>query len=266
MRLGESGDADLARWAERDNLAEMRRVTVAVRRRESMAVLPEVFADFLLRRQHVHPSAGVKGSAGSSWSRAAAGLRGAGGGCGRPRSCRDGSKDYRPAWLDDYSWGEEPGSGGPKAAGRDEPRGRVLPARVSRRVLGPNRTWPSYPHRNELGAGITRAPWGELRDRSGADLGRRAVAGAPRPRRAHRPGPGDQRPIRPVAPGIGVDARGTAAGVAADRAAAVAALRIRPPGGPVGPEGRWWRLIGTPADAEARLLAWAGVLWIVTAC
>ena len=43
-------------WAERENLAEMRRVTVAVRRRESLAVAPEVFADFLLRRQHVHPA------------------------------------------------------------------------------------------------------------------------------------------------------------------------------------------------------------------
>ena len=53
VRLGETGDAEKARWVERENLAEMRKVTVAVRRRESLAVAPDVFAAFLLRFQGV---------------------------------------------------------------------------------------------------------------------------------------------------------------------------------------------------------------------
>ena len=36
---------------------------MAVRRRESLAVAPEVFADFLLRWQHVHPSTRGEGPA-----------------------------------------------------------------------------------------------------------------------------------------------------------------------------------------------------------
>ncbi len=55
VRLGETGDTETERWVERDNLAEMRRVTVAVRRQESLAVAPEVFAAFLLRFQGVDP-------------------------------------------------------------------------------------------------------------------------------------------------------------------------------------------------------------------
>ena len=63
VRVGDPDAPDLDRWAERENLAEMRRVTVAVRRRESLAVAPEVFADFLLRRQHVHPATRGEGPA-----------------------------------------------------------------------------------------------------------------------------------------------------------------------------------------------------------
>ena len=54
--------ADGSQWAERENLAEMRRATVAARRRESLSVSPEVFADFLLRWQHVHPVDPRRGS------------------------------------------------------------------------------------------------------------------------------------------------------------------------------------------------------------
>jgi ATP-dependent Lhr-like helicase len=40
-------------WAERRNLAEARRMTLALRRRESVAVAPEVFARFVQERQHI---------------------------------------------------------------------------------------------------------------------------------------------------------------------------------------------------------------------
>lgn len=55
---------DGPRWAERENLAEVQRLAIARRRQESVAVAPEVFADFVARRQHVHPAdraTGVEG-------------------------------------------------------------------------------------------------------------------------------------------------------------------------------------------------------------
>jgi ATP-dependent Lhr-like helicase len=48
-------------WAERRNLAEARRLTVALRRRESVAVAPEVFARFVLERQRVAPGHVMEG-------------------------------------------------------------------------------------------------------------------------------------------------------------------------------------------------------------
>jgi ATP-dependent Lhr-like helicase len=56
IRVGENGSTDGDRWADRENLAEVLRTSVAIRRRESLAVQPEVFADFLLRIQHLHPA------------------------------------------------------------------------------------------------------------------------------------------------------------------------------------------------------------------
>ncbi|AMV39459.1 DEAD/DEAH box helicase [Planctomyces sp. SH-PL62] len=56
----EEGD-DGPRWAERENLAEIQRLTLAQRRKESVAVAPEVFADFFARRQHVHPETRLSG-------------------------------------------------------------------------------------------------------------------------------------------------------------------------------------------------------------
>jgi ATP-dependent Lhr-like helicase len=61
VRLDSEDDGP--RWADRRNLDEVRRVAVALRRRESLAVTPEVFADFLLRRQHVHPANRLEGPA-----------------------------------------------------------------------------------------------------------------------------------------------------------------------------------------------------------
>ncbi len=45
-----------AKWADRGNLDEVRRLSLAIRRKESVAVAPEVFADFVARRQHIHPT------------------------------------------------------------------------------------------------------------------------------------------------------------------------------------------------------------------
>src|SRR5262249_24879797 len=51
------------RWADGRNLAEVRRISVALRRKESVAVPPEVFADFLTRRHALHPETRLEGAA-----------------------------------------------------------------------------------------------------------------------------------------------------------------------------------------------------------
>ena len=50
-----------ARWADPGNLDEVRRLSLALRRKETVAVPPEVYADFLARRQHVHPETRLEG-------------------------------------------------------------------------------------------------------------------------------------------------------------------------------------------------------------
>ena len=123
------------RWADRRNLDEVRRLSIALRRRESVAVAPEVFADFVARRQDVHPRPAAKGRRPSAWSwnssrgsprRPTSGSR---------RSCPRRVRDYRPAWLDealgsgDWTWRAE-------ADGRGEPRVAFVPRDFAGRLAG----------------------------------------------------------------------------------------------------------------------------------
>ena len=64
IRLDPTDHETECRWAEPENLAEVHRLSVAIRRRESVAVAPEVFADFLHRRQHLHPATRLAGPGG----------------------------------------------------------------------------------------------------------------------------------------------------------------------------------------------------------
>ncbi|GIW88891.1 MAG: DEAD/DEAH box helicase [Isosphaeraceae bacterium] len=50
------------RWADRRNLAELRRTTLALRRRDSLAVTPETFVDFLLRDHQLTPPRSPQGA------------------------------------------------------------------------------------------------------------------------------------------------------------------------------------------------------------
>src|SRR5262249_20062671 len=63
VRLEPVEDSGGPLWADRPNLDEVRRLSIALRRRESVAVAPEVFADFVARRQHVHPETRWEGQA-----------------------------------------------------------------------------------------------------------------------------------------------------------------------------------------------------------
>ncbi|HEX8201156.1 MAG TPA: DEAD/DEAH box helicase, partial [Isosphaeraceae bacterium] len=125
VRLEGAGD-DGPRWAERGNLDEVRRLSLALRRRESVAVAPEVFADFVARWQHVHPESRREGSAavGPTLEQFS--------GFAAPAELWEAEllprrvRAYRPAWLD-----EALGAGGwlwrAEADGRGEPRVAIVP-------------------------------------------------------------------------------------------------------------------------------------------
>ena len=101
VRLDPVEGSDAPRWAERGNLDEVRRLSVAIRRRESVAVSPEVFVDFVLRRQHVHPAARREGAV--AVGLALEQLQG----FAAPADLWEGEilprrvKGYRPEWLDE---------------------------------------------------------------------------------------------------------------------------------------------------------------------
>ncbi len=127
-----------ARWAVGQNLNEVRRLSIALKRRESVAVLPEVFADFLVRRQGVHPEARREGSEGLAV--VIEQLQG----FAAPAALWESElfparlRNYRPSWLDellasgDWLWRAE-------AEGTGEPRVAFMPRTLSveRPVDGP---------------------------------------------------------------------------------------------------------------------------------
>ena len=115
--------ADGPRWADERNLAEVRRITVALRRKESVAVAPEVFANFLARRLGVHPETRRAGA--SSVSVVLEQLQGfaAQADLWEAELLPARIEGYRPSWLDealaagDWVWRAEGGAvGEPKVA------------------------------------------------------------------------------------------------------------------------------------------------------
>ncbi len=125
------------RWADPRNLDEVRRISVALRRKESVAVRPEVYADFLVRRLGVHPPGRREGKA--AVERALDGLQGFAATLDiwetdlLPRRV----KDFQPRWLDEVL---AEGSWTWRAGGDDrgEPASRSSPATSAAR--GPSRT------------------------------------------------------------------------------------------------------------------------------
>jgi ATP-dependent Lhr-like helicase len=260
VRLDETGAPGEARWVERDNLAEMRRATLAARRHECPAVAPEVFADFLLRWQHVHPLTQGEGPAfveGVLEQLQGYGLSAV---LWETEVLFRRVKDYRPAWLDEvlgrgaWFWRAE-------RAARDELRIAFFP-RDS--LLAPE----GMPETETAELTLEECEVLAQLDRSGAsfatDLARASGLEPSRVRCALVELMGRGRvtndrfdPLRPGSQST-LQALTEAASARRDRHS----LRIRPRRSILGqPEGRWSRL-SRPAggDAENRLLAWAGVL------
>jgi ATP-dependent helicase Lhr and Lhr-like helicase len=258
IRLDAPDGAGESRWAERDNLAEMRRATVAARRRESLAVSPEVFADFLLRWQHVHPA--TRGEGPAFVEIVLQQLQG----YAMPARLWEGEvlprrvDGFRPAWLDEvlnrggWLWRAMPG------AGHDEPR-----------VAFFSRDFPGHPEREgepgDLPADEARLL--ELLGRSGAsfatDLARTSGMEPSRVRRAlsglmARGLVTNDRfdPLRP-----GAESALMALSEATSDRRGGRSLRIRPRRSLSGQaEGRWSRLVGSTVDPEEMLLAWTALL------
>ena len=257
VRVGSSDAPELARWAERETLAEMRRATVAVRRGESMAVAPEVFADFLLRRQYVHPAARGDGPAfvelvleklqafsapAAVWENEIL-----------PRRV----KGYRHAWLDEvlgqgaWLW---------RGAGtaRDDPRVAFFP-----------RDFDGHTARDleSLDLSADARQICAVLDRNGAsfvtDLARLAAIEPSRTRRAlgelMNQGLVTNDRFDPARAGSEETLRSLSDAATARRAGL--ALRTRPRRSlSARPEGRWSHLPGSACDQESRILAWITVL------
>jgi ATP-dependent Lhr-like helicase len=258
VRLDPVDGTDAPRWADRQNLEQVRRLSIALRRRESVAVPPEAFADFLARRQHVHPATRLEGS--GAVASALEQLQGFAAMAELwesellPRRIRD----FRPAWLD-----ESLGSGGWtwRAEAEPEARGEPRVAIVPRDFAGP------WPFRDEIRepTGPERLVLDHLRNRGASfavEIGRETGLGPLAARCALdelvRRGLVTNDRFDPLRPG------GRAMAEALSAASKPSPGRGRPSlrrSASNRPEGRW----STPSpvlldDPEAGYLAWASAL------
>lgn len=260
VRLSPTDGEDAPRWADQRNLDEVRRLSIALKRQESVAVAPEVFADFVARRQHVDPATRWEGSAAVGlvleqlhgfaapaelWETEIL-----------PRRVRD----FRPAWLDEllssggWLWrAEENGKGDPRVAF------------VPRDFSGP---WPVREHDRELSEAETTV-LSLLATRGAsfaADLARVSGLEPSRVRAALdallRLGLITNDRFDPLRP--------SARAVSEALVKASAPMARRPGGGGIRragrrlatmrPEGRWSRLDDPAAEPESGHLAWAAAL------
>ncbi|MGC8640671.1 MAG: Lhr family helicase, partial [Isosphaeraceae bacterium] len=255
IRLPAAEDND-ARWADRENLAEVQRQSVAIRRRETVAVPPEVFADFLLHRQHLVQPLALEGTEGLE--RVLDLLRGLAASASfweteiLPRRL----KGYRSTWLDQLlaegSWFWRAAR-----AGRNEPSVALAP----REFVG---GWPSEPNEQEPTADAGQVL--EILRARGAsfatDLARQAGLEPSRLRRALRElmeqGLVTNDRFDPVRPGA--LAMLDALAEAAEGRLLGRARRARRRAQTGRPEGRWSRFESPSDDLETQRLAWIDAL------
>ncbi len=226
VRLDPVEGTDAPRWADRGNLDEVRRLSIAIRRRESVAVAPEVFADFVAQAPARPPGDPPRG--GAAVGLALEQLQG----FAAPAELWESEilprrvRDFRPAWLDealgagDWTWRAE-------ADGRRRPPRRVRPPRLRRPLAAARRGRPRADRQPKRRSSTTSPAAGPAsrRDRPETGLGPTAAgrrwtacsAGAWRPTTAStRSGPAGRRSPRPWSP-------------AGDRAGGRPSVRAAPP-------------------------------------
>jgi ATP-dependent Lhr-like helicase len=260
---GANGDGGL-RWADRQNLTEVQRLSIALRRRESVAVRPEVFADFVARRQHVHPETRREGPA--AVGQVLEQLHG----FAAPAELWESDllprrvRDYRASWLDEalasgcWLWRAE-------GDGRGTPRVGFAP----RDFAG---AWPACKATvdEDPGADIETVVLNHLTERGASfatDIARALGLEPSRTRAAlrgllHRGLVTNDR-FDPLRPGAAAMADALAAAALAPAARRPGVGRARPSLRRTAtnrPEGRWSRLADAGSDSETALLAWAAAL------
>ena len=256
VRLDPLQGDDAPRWADRQNLEEVRRLSIAMRRRESVAVPPEAFADFVARRQNVHPATRREGAA--AVGLALEQLRGFAASADLWESdiLPARVRGYRAAWLDEalgsgeWTWRAE-------ADARGEPRVAFVP-----RDFPP--LWPAREDLPEPSA-MEKLVLGHLEGRGASfpvDIARATGLGPSASRAALdallRRGLVSNDRFDPLRPGGRAMAQALSAASSGSsrpglgRARRTASTR---------PEGRWAALSKAPVDdPEAAHLAWASAL------
>ncbi len=242
------------KWADPRNLEEVRRLSVALRRKEIVAVMPEVYADFLTRRLGVHPEARRDGKEGveqvldqlqgfaatvETWEAELL-----------PRRV----KDFQPRWLDEVLssglWIWRAFGGGP-----GDPRVAFVP----RDFAG---AWPIDAEMTPLGDEAI-AVLAAL-DRGGAsyviELARSTGLEPSRIYKAldelSRSGQVSNDRLDPLRPA----SRARRESLAAASGSSLGRPRLRPRRmTSLQPDGRWSRLVAV-VDDDSSLLAWAEVL------
>jgi ATP-dependent Lhr-like helicase len=259
IRLDPLEGSDAPRWAARENLEEVRRLSIALRRRESVAVTPELFVDFVARRQNVHPRTRREGAAAVFLTLEQLQGFAATAELWEQEILPSRVRDYRSSWLDEalaageWTWRA-------LAEGRGEPRVAIVP----RDFVGP---WPVVEESEPISAAATRVVE-QLRQRGASfavDLARETGLGPSVVRMALetlvRQGLVTNDRFDPLRPG----ARAMTEALAAASAGSKLTLgrgrsSLRSPSSRH-PEGRW-AILEPPLvdDAESAYLGWAGVL------
>jgi len=246
---------DGPRWADRRNLQEVQRLSIALRRRESVAVAPEVFADFVARRQHVHPETRLEGRA------AVPLVLGQLQGFAAPAELWESEilprrvRDFRPAWLDEtlaeggWTWRAE-------ADGKGDPRVAIVPRDFAGR-------WPEREPEDRPGPAEAEARVLDLLTRRGAlfadEVARDSTPGARAALAAlMRRGLATNDRFDPLRDGLPTVA-GASAAFEPGRRGRPRLGSFRKPA-PVRPEGRWSLVPAPGDDPEAAALAWASAL------
>jgi ATP-dependent Lhr-like helicase len=264
VRLDSNGVGEMPRWADRQNLSDLRRLSIALRRRESVAVRPEVFADFVARRQHVHPEARLQGAA--AVVPALELLQG----FAAPADLWESEllprrvRDYRGSWLDEVL-----ATGGWLWRAEGDGKGAATVAFAPREFAG---TWPSPEQSDEAPSDPAVEPIVlehlSLHGASFATDVSRALGIEPsRTRRALRTllcrGLVTNDRFDPLRAGAESMAEALAEASSAPTARRVGLGRLRPHArrsASARPEGRWSRLASPDSDPETALLAWAEAL------
>jgi ATP-dependent Lhr-like helicase len=265
VRLDTLEDGE-ARYADRRNLEEVRRLSIAIKRRESIAVPPEVFCDFVARRQRAHPDARWEGAA------ALPGVLEIFQGFAASAEIWETEllprrvSNYRPAWLDEALL-----SGHWQWRAAEDARGEPRVAIVGRDFAG---NWPASDDPEEIAplSADASAVLQQLRERGAqftVDLARTSGLSPSRVRevlnelvRAGLVRNDRFDPLREA---------GQAVSLALARAAAVSSSSARSSRPRLGGSGRRnatelaegrWSLLGAPitVDPETAALAWASVL------